>query len=113
MAEQTEAGGEAAIAEEPGKVWRPSGSPVHRGDPSSAAAAGRIIQQEPVVGVLGTIGNFLRRRFVRLVIGLGIFILAAIVYDETINFGDWTERKERPRATKHPGLAPIEQTPDG
>jgi len=102
---------EAAAAEEPAKVWRPSGRPAHRADQPADEA--RVVEQHAEYGVLGRMRLFLKRSFVRLVIGLGIFILAAIVYDETVNFGDWTERKERATATKHRGLAPIEQTPDG
>ena len=97
--------------EEPAKAWRPSGRPVHRvGQPGDDA---KIVEQQEELGLLGTLGQFLKRPFVRLVIGLGIFVFGAIVYDNTINFGEWTERKEKARATQHRGLEPIKQTPQG
>ena len=110
MTDQVQTTNEAAGAEEPERSWRPSGRPTHRKDATSET--GRIVHKEPAVGVMGAFARFLRRPFVRLVIGLGIFILAAIVYDATINFGEWTERKAKPEATKHEGLAPVEKTPD-
>lgn len=64
-------------------------------------------------GFIAATIRFITRPFVKLLIGLGIFILAAIVYDATVNFGEWTEKKEKPKATKHRGLAPVPETPDG
>ena len=110
MTDQAQTADEVAAAEEPGRAWRPSGRPTHRKD--AASETGRIIQKDPTRGVVGGFTRYLRRPFVRLVIGLGLFILAAIVYDSTINFGEWTERKARPEATKHKGIAPVEKTPD-
>ena len=112
MTDQTSPSNDVAVTKNPGRVWRPSGHPVHRKD-TGGAETGRIVQQEEAVGLIGVFARYLKRPFVRLVIGLGIFILAAIVYDETVNFGDWTERKKRPGATKHEGLAPVQQTPEG
>ena len=112
MTDQIQTGGEAVVAEELEKGWRPSGRPTHRKD-ATEVETGRIVQQEPEVGLLGAFARYLKRPFVRLVIGLGVFILAAIVYDKTVNFGDWTERKAKPQATRHDGIAPVQQTPDG
>ena len=64
-------------------------------------------------GVLGVLLAFVKRPFVKLVIGLGLFILAAIVYDNTLNFGSWTERAAPKKATKHKGLDPVPETPAG
>ena len=111
MTDQIQTADDGAVAEKSARTWQPSGRPTHRRD--AASESGRIVQQEPAVGVFGALAKYLQRPFVRLVIGLGIFILAAIVYDTTVNFGDWTERKAKPQATKHKGLAPIKQTPEG
>lgn len=100
-----------AIADEPGKAWSPSRRPAHRLDGPDNDA--RIVEQQVELGLLGKIGQFLKLPFVRLVIGLGIFISAAIVYDHTVNFGEWTERKEKAKAAKHRGADPIQETPDG
>jgi hypothetical protein len=111
MTDETQVEGGAAA--EGAKGWRPSRRPSHHGGPAALAAEGRIVEQQENVGFLGALARFLKRPFVKLVIGLGIFVLGAIVYDATVNFGEWTERKEKPKATKHRGLAPIQQTPDG
>jgi hypothetical protein len=102
---------DVAALDEPAKTWRPSGSPAHRVDQPDDDA--KIVEQQQELGLFGTIGRFFRRPFVRLVLGLGIFVFGAIVYDETVNFGEWTERKEKARATRHHGLEPIRQTPGG
>lgn len=101
---------EAGVADQPAKAWRPSGRPAHRVGESSQSG---VVEQQIELGTLGRIAQFVRRPFVRLIIGLGIFILGAIVYDKTVNFGEWTERKERAKASQHRGADPIQQTPDG
>ena len=91
------------------KAWQPSRRPTHwQGSPIEE---GKVIELEEPLGPFGRIGRFFKRPFVRLVIGLGIFILAAIVYDETVNFGSWTERQEKPKQT-HRGAADIPQAPE-
>jgi len=110
MANQAPADIDAVVAEEPDRAWRPSGRPAHRCPPTEQ---GRIQELDDAGGVIAKIARFVKRPFVKLVLGLGIFILAAIVYDKTVNFGEWTERRAKPKATKHPGLAPVQQTPDG
>ena len=91
--------------------WQPSLRPDHR--PAGASQEQRIIAEEPVPhGVFGVLFAFLKRPFVRLVIGVGLFILAAIVYDNTLNFGSWTEREAPQKATPHKGAEPVPLTPD-
>lgn len=92
--------------------WQPSLAPDHR--PISRGEDQRIIAEEPVPhGAFGVLFAFLKRPFVRLVIGLGLFILAAIVYDNTLNFGSWTEREAAKKASQHKGADPVPLTPDG
>jgi hypothetical protein len=110
MADETEVEVPAAIADEDSKVWRPSGKPAHRAGPTAPAAEGRIVEQQDVVGIFGAVARVVKRPFVRLVIGLGIFILAAIVYDKTVNYGSWTERAAKPKASKHVDAVP--KTPE-
>ena len=117
MTQQVQAGaeGEAAPAEpqEPPKTWQPSRKPEHRVDQVSADDHGLIIERGEKGGVIAAFGRYLKRPFVKLVIGLGLFILGAIVYDATINFGRWTERPAKQKATQHKGLRPVPETPDG
>jgi hypothetical protein len=109
MADEPEAGTEAAAEEAP-KTWQPSRAPEHRyGQALPAAAA--IIERPEEGGVLGMITRFIRRPFVKLLLGLGLFILGAIVYDATVNFGSWTERKAKPKATAHKGVPRGEMAP--
>lgn len=103
MTNEPAAGAEAAAEEDPGKSWRPSRPPEHRFG-HSLPPAGVIIERPEEGGVLGMITRFVRRPFVKLVLGLGLFILGAIVYDATVNFGSWTERKAKPKATAHKGV---------
>jgi hypothetical protein len=93
------------------RVWQPSLAPEHR---LGGAGESRTIiaeQAEPH-GVFGVILAFLKRPFVQLILGLGLFILGAIVYDNTVNYGSWTERAAKPKATKHKGIEAIPQTPE-
>ncbi len=106
MAEQVQ-----TPTDEPLRLWQPSRAPVHRVGATDINQTIIAEQAEPK-GVLGVLLAFLKRPFVRLVVGLGLFILAAIVYDNTLNFGRWTERPPPRKATKHPGLAPVPKTPD-
>lgn len=112
---QPETAGEAAqaaTAEAP-KTWQPSRKPEHRIGQVSADDYGLIIERGEGGGIVAAFGRYLKRPFVKLVIGLGLFILAAIVYDATINFGRWTERPAKQKATPHKGLRPVPETPDG
>jgi uncharacterized protein (DUF697 family) len=106
MAEQVQ-----TPTDEPLRVWQPSRSPEHRLGVTDANQS-IVAEQAGPNGVLGVLLAFVKRPFVKLVVGLGVFILAAIVYDNTLNFGSWTERAEPRKATKHPGLAPVQKTPD-
>jgi hypothetical protein len=109
MVDQIQPGNEP-LADAEAPRWRPSRVPTHR---DVGASEGRIVEVEEAGGFIAAFARFIKRPFVRLVVGLGIFILAAIVYDATVNFGDWTEKKEKPKATEHRGLAPVPETPDG
>ena len=101
-----------ATAEQP-RLWQPSRKPGHRVDQAGAEEVGLIIERGEEGGVIAALGRYLKRPFVRLVVGLGLFILAAIVYDNTINFGRWTERPAKQKATPHKGVRPVPLTPDG
>ncbi len=94
---------------EEAKAWRPSRPPAHwaGGLPNE----GKIVEVSDSTGLLGSVIRFFKRSFVRLVIGLGIFILAAIVYDNTVNFGSWTERQEKPKDKSRAAKA-IPLTPE-
>ena len=102
-----------AAPEEPPRLWQPSRKPEHRFDQVSADDHGLIIERTEGGGVIAAFARYLKRPFVKLVLGLGLFILAAIVYDATINFGRWTERPAKQKATPHKGLKPVPETPDG
>lgn len=104
----SEAGTEAG-QEEDRRTWRPSRAPEHRFGQSLPPPAA-IVERPEEGGVFGAITRFLRRPFVKLVLGLGLFILGAIVYDATVNFGSWTERKAKPKPTPHKG---VPTTPTG
>ncbi|HWT11173.1 MAG TPA: hypothetical protein VN231_00295 [Allosphingosinicella sp.] len=111
MTNEARADDEVAVAEEQVRTWQPSRRPQHHVE-APAAPAARIVEQSGQSGVRGALRAFLNRRFVKLIIGLGIFILGAIVYDATVNFGSWTERKAKPKATQHKGVERAPKVPD-
>ena len=113
MADEAQAEAETAVAEDQPKVWQPSRKPEHRVDQPPVDDHGLIIERQEEGGLLAAFVRYLKKPFVKLVIGLGVFILAAIVYDATINFGRWTERPAKPKPTEHHGAEPIPLTPDG
>ncbi|HEV2866494.1 MAG TPA: hypothetical protein VGX37_08255 [Allosphingosinicella sp.] len=102
MIDEQPRGIEDSAADEQPKTWRPSRRPEYHSQGAGAAAA-RVIERPQELGVMASMVRFLRRPFVKLILGLGLFILAAIVYDATVNFGSWTERKKAPKATEHKG----------
>ena len=104
---------EAAPPQEGGpRSWQPSRRPPHAA-PGPAADQGRIVELGEPEGPIARLRSFFRRPFVRLVAGLALFISLAVLYDTFVNYGSWTERAEKQKATKHKGLAPIDQTPGG
>ena len=112
MANEAEDGDEAAVAEDRLKAWRPSLQPEHRADRPVHDDRGLIVERPETGGVFGAVQRYVKRPFVKLVIGLGLFILGAIVYDATVNFGSWTERQEKAKATRHQGLKPVPEAPE-
>ena len=100
----------AAAAPQSRKDWRPSLKPsYHAGEPG-LETRGSIKEVPDAHGLGGMIRDWLKRPFVRIMLGLGAFIMAAIVYDATVNFGSWTIRAEKPKAADHRGG--IQRTPD-
>jgi hypothetical protein len=94
------------------RVWQPSRRPAHAAA-SAAGDQGRIVELGEAEGPVARLRAFFRRPFVRLVAGLALFIAGAVLYDTFVNYGSWTERAEKQKATKHRGLEPIKQSPDG
>lgn len=95
--------GEAA-----GRAWRPSRRPEYRLDHHPPASSRRIVERVHSRGRLRGLSDLLKLPAVKVVIGVALFILAAIVYDATINGGSWTERPAKPKATQK---APREPAP--
>ena len=92
MTEETETAETSGTDEAPGRAWRPSGRPEHRIDDRPTRPSARIIERTPSRGWLRGLTNLLKSTTVRIAIGVGLFVLAAIVFDATINGGSWTER---------------------
>jgi hypothetical protein len=107
MAEQTQ-----TPTEEQSRVWQPSRAPEHRWGGATEANQSIVAEQWKPEGFFGILLAFVKRPFVKLVIGLGIFILAAIVYDNTLNFGSWTEKAAPRKAADHRGVPQAPKTPD-
>lgn len=95
---------EAAIDSGEGREWAPSRAPEHRLSSGEIESQGRIVEASARKGWLR---GYLARPFVRLVIGLGIFIFGAIVYDTTVNYGSWTMKSGGPKGNPHRGAAPV------
>lgn len=110
MVTETQTVEASAAVERDVRNWKPSGRPQHHAGPEDAQ--GQIREEAEQKGFVRRIADFLRIPFVKLVIGLGIFILAAIVYDHTVNFGSWTEKAEKAKATDHRGVKGVPKTPE-
>lgn len=85
--------------------WRPSTSPARRMEQQAELGSAAIIDAYTPPGPIAAILAFLARPFVKIVLGLALFISAALVYDATINYGSWTMKAEKLKPTKHRGLA--------
>jgi hypothetical protein len=96
-------------ATEPVKAWQPSRRPAYKaGDPAPVRSG--IKERSAAVGPVAAIARFLRRPFVKIILGMALFIAAAIGYDAAVNYRSWTERQDAPKATPHKG---IPKTPPG
>src|SRR5690554_6282361 len=95
--------------EDVARVWRPSSSAAQRMQQQAELGSTSVFDASDTGGPLRTVLDFLARPFVRIVIGLALFISAALVYDEAVNYGSWTEKAEKAKATKHRGLAGPEK----
>ena len=98
MTDKTEAGQDAA-ADEAGRSWRPSRPPEHRGGPSPAERP-RIVEQTRRATLLRSLQAWIANPIVKVVIGVSLFITAALTYDATVNGGAWTERQGKVETTR-------------
>lgn len=103
-------GDEVSLEEEP-RGWRPSLRPEYKGDDHVAAQSRFVVELPAGSGIVFALKSFFRRPFVRLVIGLGLFIFCGILYDATINGGSWTIKAEKQKASIHHGAQAIPLTP--
>lgn len=95
--------------------WRPSSSAAQRMHQQAQLGSTAIVDDHEPDSPLRALLGFLARPFVRIVIGLALFIFAALVYDATINYGSWTEKAEKLKASEHRGMsgpAKPQKTPD-
>lgn len=95
--------GDAAEPAEPAKTWQPSLKPAHRLD-SGAAPRGSVIEDSGRGGALGALRAWIARPLVKAGLVIAALILGAIVFDATLNQGDWTIRKEKAEAGEHRGV---------
>lgn len=100
-----------AIEEEAERTWRPSRPPAHRFD-QAVDEQGEIVERAEGGGIIGAAIRLFKRPFVRLIIGLAVFILAALLYDAFVNGGSWTIKREALKPAKHAGSEAIPKTPD-
>lgn len=85
--------------------WKPSSSAAQRMKQQAELGLTAIVDDSEAETPIRRVLSFLARPFVKLIIGLALFISAAIVYDTTINYGSWTEKAAKAKATNHRGLA--------
>lgn len=102
MSSDVNAAEETSAATDQVRAWRPSLRPDH-GVNHRAGKPLHIREHRHRKGVLGALVEFVRRPLVRVFIGLSLFIVAAIIFDATINGGSWTERAPKQKATQHKG----------
>ena len=96
---------EAPSPDDQARVWRPSLKPEHQAIPSGSVGQNYIVERKTKRGLLSILMDYLGRPFVKILIGLSLFIVAAIVFEATINGGAWTEKAPKQKATKHRGVA--------
>jgi hypothetical protein len=99
MSDDDQAAEPAGQGEEAGRAWRPSRRPDYRLD-RRAPPSGRIVERARSRGWLRNLADLLRLPAVKAVIAVSLFVLAAILFDATINGGSWTERPPKPKATQ-------------
>lgn len=94
----------AEAAAEPARTWQPSLKPAHRLEDHPSHGGGKIVEKSGGGGVRGALREWVSRPLVRIGIVISLFILGAIIYDATLNFGSWTERAPKVKATPHKGV---------
>lgn len=106
MSEDNQAAESAGEDGPAGRAWRPSGRPVYQLDHRSPRSE-RIVERTRTRGWLRSLSDLLKRPAVKVVIAVSLFVLAAIVFDATVNNGSWTQRATKPKpvqkATRAPG----------
>ena len=96
----------AGEGEPAGRAWRPSRRPEYRLD-QRPHSSGRIVERTRSHGWLRYLSELLKLPAVKAVIAVALFVLAAIIFDATINGGSWTERPAKPKATQKAPRAPA------
>ena len=106
MSEDNQAAESAGEDGPAGRAWRPSGRPVYQLDHRSPRSE-RIVGRTRTRGWLRSLSVLLKRPAGKVVIAVSLFVLAAIVFDATVNNGSWTQRATKPKpvqkATRAPG----------
>jgi len=103
-----EADAEAGAGEQ--RTWQPSGAPAHRAA-TPHPQRGTIVELQRRESPRQSLMRFLRQPMVKAILWLTLFVVAAITYDATVNFGSWTERAEKPKATEHRGMPSAPPAP--
>jgi hypothetical protein len=91
---------ETVAADQP-KAWKPTLPPAHRMSAADARSEHAIVEQHEGKGMTHAAIRALKRPIVRLTIGVGLFVSAAIVVDSFVDMTSWTEREAKLRASKH------------
>jgi hypothetical protein len=101
MSSEVNAAEESQAAEDQGRTWRPSLRPDHQIRKDESGGRFHIVEHHGQRGMLRTMSGYLKLPLVRAFIGITLFIVAAIIFDATLNGGSWTEREPKQKATQH------------
>ena len=106
MSSEVRAGEERAAGEEQVRAWKPSLRPDRPAHKSHAGSPPQIIKPPERRGWLSSLLSFFKLPLVKAFIAISLFIVAAILFDATINGGSWTEMAPKQKATQQKRAKP-------
>lgn len=107
MAKEAPTDDHETVADNQPKAWKPSRPPAHRLSAADTGSERTMVEQLGRKGMTHTARHALKQPIVRLAIGVGLFVSAAIVVDGFVDMTSWTEREAKLKASKHARPVPV------
>lgn len=107
MAKEAPTDDRETVADNQPKGWNPSRPPAHRLSAADTGSERPIVEQLGRKGMIHAAMRPLKRPIVRLAIGVGLFVSAAIMVDSFVDMTSWTEREAKLKPSKHARPVPA------